>query len=90
MGFWYSGSKMIIGSFLDFEKYWVFLGFWEEEGDGVDWVKFLGKGGKSWVETGVEGVLGVEPTIWRKEGEGLKAGEGEEGARIWNLFEGDE
>ena len=60
------------------------------EGLGVDWVKLLGKGGKSWVETGVDGVRGDEPTIWRYEGVGRRDGEGEDGARIWNLLDEDE
>ena len=56
----------MIGFFLFFEKYWVFIGDWEEEGIcggriwnleeglGVEWVKFLGKGRKSWVDCDLE------------------------------------
>ena len=74
---WNSGSKIIIGFFLNFEKYWVFLGDWEEdglcggriwnleEGLGLSWVRFLGRGGKSWIETGAEGDLGEGVAIWR-------------------------
>ena len=55
-----------MGSFLAFEKYWVFLGVWDEDA-GVDWVWILleAKAGKSWVDNWDEGDLGVEPKIWR-------------------------
>ena len=59
LGLWNSGSMIIMGSFLLLEKYWFFLGGWNEDGLGrlawipgwleVDdvWVRDFGKGGNS-------------------------------------------